>query len=293
MSNQPRHHHYVPRFYLSNFTDNGTSDGSLHVLDTEKRKTWSCKPKAVAHQRDFYRIENGPDGDPMFVEKALGKLEGQWSIALRDTLAEGTFGNNDRFSDIMIFIAFLAVRVPGLRNIVDTFVSNVKKNHQFAEEYAKKNGWQSEGDGEEQCGDVDKTWHVKTMLTNATLLPAILADRHWCICSVAHDAPDLICSDWPVSITPPAFGLYPTGFATKGTLVTIPIHKRHALVGSFEFEQEKMEIGGDKVAFINAASRRNAVQLYSSSNDFTWLTPSGTIGNRSDLIDTIGQRKQS
>lgn len=45
MSNQPKNHHYVPKFYLSGFTFAGTDQDKLHVLDKMAQKTWVATPK--------------------------------------------------------------------------------------------------------------------------------------------------------------------------------------------------------------------------------------------------------
>jgi hypothetical protein len=47
MANQSRKHHYVPEFYLAGFTESGTDDGRLHVLDKEQLRQWPSTPKGA------------------------------------------------------------------------------------------------------------------------------------------------------------------------------------------------------------------------------------------------------
>lgn len=43
--------HYVPQFYLKNFTDN---KGFLHVYDLEKNKYFSAKPESICFEKNLY-----------------------------------------------------------------------------------------------------------------------------------------------------------------------------------------------------------------------------------------------
>ena len=52
----PRRHHYVLVTYLSGFVG---GDGQLDVLDRTASKSWRQRPEAIAHQRDFYRLDRG------------------------------------------------------------------------------------------------------------------------------------------------------------------------------------------------------------------------------------------
>jgi hypothetical protein len=71
-----RKHHFIPVFYLAGFTQSGDENDALWVLDQAQGKQWQSKPRAIAFQRDFYRVEgSGVEADA--VEKAFGELEGK------------------------------------------------------------------------------------------------------------------------------------------------------------------------------------------------------------------------
>src|SRR5829696_3321193 len=53
---EPRQHHILPAFYLAGFTDTGGKDGTLHVFDYARKRSYTSKPEKVARERDFYRI---------------------------------------------------------------------------------------------------------------------------------------------------------------------------------------------------------------------------------------------
>jgi hypothetical protein len=127
MANQPRHHHYVPQFYLAGFTAIGTSKGTLHVFDREQQKSWPSTPRATAHARDYHAVDLGSGQDPMFVEKTMAVCEGKWATVLRAVVESGILPQDDSLGDLLAFVAFLAVRVPRIRNQVAEFIDRASK----------------------------------------------------------------------------------------------------------------------------------------------------------------------
>jgi hypothetical protein len=70
-------------FYLAGFTDTGTKDGTLHVFDYARKRTYASKPEKVARERDFYRIYK-PGLDEYAIEKDVwARLEGAVAPVLR------------------------------------------------------------------------------------------------------------------------------------------------------------------------------------------------------------------
>jgi len=76
MDNRPKNHHYVPSFYLAQFTMSATDDGELFILDKRQRRKWVNTPAKTARSNNFYRLETD-SGDPMGMEKALAFVEGR------------------------------------------------------------------------------------------------------------------------------------------------------------------------------------------------------------------------
>jgi len=289
MSNQPRKHHFVPQFYLSGFTDDGTVEGSLSVLDTDRLKVWKGKPKDVAHQRDFHEIDGGPNGDPMIVEKLLGEFEGKWSSVLRDVIERQHVPDDDRFGDLMMFVAFMAVRVPRIRNIITSFLDEVRRKEEFARNWLQQQGQQVEPAPENEADEFDQTWHVQQMVQMAVTLAPILSLRTWNLWIVKSGAPDLFCSDSPVALTwaTAVTGPYPPGFGLRNTVVSVPLHKRLAMVGMFDVDVGRRLLEVSEVAQLNSATGMQAGQIYSPTPDFAWLMKNGSVGSRGDLLDAL------
>jgi hypothetical protein len=127
---EPKLHHYVPRFYLSRFTD---TSGYLWIWDRDKDRIFRTKPSRVAAEKDFYRIaelaESG--GDPLLMEKQFSHLEGevaqitnQWLDWLRDMKPHEKMEVPDINRDLVsLYIALQFFRTADARSILAAFVA--------------------------------------------------------------------------------------------------------------------------------------------------------------------------
>jgi hypothetical protein len=73
-----RRHHYVPRFHLERFAD----DGAIFIFDRETGETRKSGTKAIAVKKDLYRIDV-LDMQIDVPEIALSEIEGAASEVLR------------------------------------------------------------------------------------------------------------------------------------------------------------------------------------------------------------------
>ncbi len=70
---------------------------------------------------------------------------------------------------------------------------------------------------------------------------------------------------------------------TPGSVVSLPISKRLAIVSTFEASPLNRSIGGDEVARLNSGTGSRAAQIYSSGQDFVWFTGDSRVGNWEDF----------
>jgi len=208
---------------------------------------------------------------------------------LRDVIAKGRLPDDDRFGDLMMFLAFMAVRVPRIRNKVSTFIDEVKRKEEFAKKWLEDQGEAVHLGNEDVADDIDQTWQVQQMVLMAANLAPILSLRSWQLRIADSAAPDFICSDSPVSLnwTTSTSGPYPPGFGLKNTVVRIPLHKRMAMVGLFDAEATQQMAGRNEVAQINSATGMHASQLYCPAPDIVWWMKNNSIGNRADLLNAL------
>ena len=69
----PKQHHFVPKWYLQGFTD--PNSGFLHIYDRKTRKYRTQKPDKVMRINKYYKQEWAQEGiDPNILER----LAGEW-----------------------------------------------------------------------------------------------------------------------------------------------------------------------------------------------------------------------
>ena len=113
-----RNHHFVPQGYLAGFTDDGTRDGRLFVSDLVSRSIFQTKPRKVAAERDFNRIDaNGQDPDAL--ERALGEFEGRAASVIRGIRESGQLPTDEELSYVINLMALLVVRNPKSRRAMN------------------------------------------------------------------------------------------------------------------------------------------------------------------------------
>ncbi len=310
MGDQPRKHHFVPEFYLAGFTIADTRDAVLYVLDKDQLRQWPSTPRQTAHKRDFHAIDPRNGSDPMVVEKALSQLEGKWASTLRSVVQNQKLPADDSFGDLMVFVAFMAVRVLRIRDILSGFIDRVSKSmfqlrlatdegraglRRTLEDLGRKLSDQEFDElvqfarsGEYEV-NFEQTWHVQEMVRMAIVLAPLLSLRKWCIWVVEDGAPDLICSDSPVAPTwaVPMPGPFPPAFGTLNTVVSVPLNRRIALVSMIEEQLPELRLDQTGVAVVNSMTAMYANQLYSSTPDFVWRTKDHENGNAADLLKAL------
>ena len=157
----------------------------------------------------------------MAVEKALSRCEGKWSAALRSVIRDESLPSGDALADLLAFVAFMAVRVPRIRSAISDFIDRTSKAElraTFSSREGREHFRRVLADQGEELDDADlaglaefvesdayevsfdRTWDVQTMIGLAIRLLLVLG-RRWSLWVAAEDAPDLFCSDGPVSLT--------------------------------------------------------------------------------------------
>lgn len=251
-----RNHHYVPQGYLAGFTDTGTRDGKLYAFDLSTGSTFRTRPRNVAAERDFNRIEiDGHDSD--FLEKSLGELEDKAALAIRKMAQEGKFSGDDDFSYVINLLCLLVVRNPRARQslasakrqsakIIGEMLVSDKKVWEQHNRKAREAGYVSGPevsfermkefvDGGRYTIEVSTHALIRTELSVFDNILRCLGARVWSLLNAAPDAPDFITCDHPVTLVfkdPKAEG--PIGVGLHQTEIVFPISARQALLGVYE-----------------------------------------------------------
>ena len=310
-----RRQHFIPEFFLAGFTESGARECLLHVLDQETGRQWRVRPGEIAHQRDFYRIEVA-DVDPNLFEKTFGAFEGQVAEVVRNLVVSQQPPDGDAFSNLMFFIALMAVRIPRRRAHMSRHVDEIAKAV-MRMTVATPERWEAtrrrmRADGvagpaemsyeeakalfesDDFSVDYPRTWHVGVLHDSAKTIFPYLADRQWTYFVADDEAGDFICSDYPVGLvwsSGETSGFFPPGFAVSETEVSMPLTRRWAMLGRFEREGGVYRATRTTVAAINSRTGMSAQQLYSAKADFVLTKRGGDIGTTADLLAWIAQRK--
>jgi hypothetical protein len=111
---EARKHHYVPRSYLAAWTDTGTKDGQLLVLDKQTGKDWPVRPINAANEKDLYLIDvSEAEGvAPNEIENTFATIEGAAVPVLKRLLAGEDMPGGGDLENVLAFVTVLALRVP-------------------------------------------------------------------------------------------------------------------------------------------------------------------------------------
>jgi hypothetical protein len=108
---RPKSHHFVPRSYLSRFTD---PDGFLHVYELSSKSFRRQRPTQVMKINAYYRQEWAPAGtDPDLFEKGLGEwLEGEAKQNIDKLILTPSTLTDQELAEFLVYLEVQRVRVP-------------------------------------------------------------------------------------------------------------------------------------------------------------------------------------
>jgi len=308
-------HHFNPQFYLAGFTVSGSKDECLWALDKKEFKQWKDKPKNLAFQTDFYRIE-APGVNPDEMEKALGKFENKIAPIVNKIIDLEALPVDKDFTMLIIWIALMVFRTPRFRRVYEKPLENIGKlvlkmmtatpeiwNN--IQESMKKNGYTSKKKASyedvkrfvesdyytiEITKEFSREFHTQLLIKFVEEIMPSLISREWSIAFVRDKSNEFICSDNPVLLrwTKPMPKFDNPGFERENTEVIMPLNKNIALLGRFEGKSQRLWVSRKQVATINRLLAIHAQRfIYSSRKNFLWLNKDGNIGNIIDLKEEL------
>lgn len=278
-----RRHHFISEGYLAGFTNTGTSKGVLCAYDHLTQTFFKPKPKHVAFDIDYNRIDS-PNYPPDALETRLGQFESHAIRELRKIITTGKLTSPEEFGWVCNLIALFAVKTPAIRSGSDAAQKQiVRKIMQLV--VSSKGMYESQISAARAGGflrpELDVPYESakefvtrgeyeisipveRHIITEHSVFDRILphlSQRHWSVMTAKGDAPDIITCDRPA---PPQLG---------AERVVFPISSRRALLGTKEAEApEEFEIDTHKVAHLNSKMLSQSMkQIYSRSSEITLL----------------------
>lgn len=116
--NQPRRHHFVPRFYLEGFC--AVNAQGLAVYDRVRNAYRAQRPLEVAHRRDYYAYEDELGNRFFDIEVVLGEMEAVASRSIRRVDNSDELTDNDRMV-LATYVAFQYTRTPAYAGWLEAF----------------------------------------------------------------------------------------------------------------------------------------------------------------------------
>ncbi len=312
--NMAKNQHWVPQCYLKGFTKGRSKKSQLHVVDFETGRQFQTKPRNVASQRDFNRVDL--EGvDPDFVETSLGAFETSLGKALDRICKSGGIVDAEDHNLILNFIALLAVRNPGMREnvrraeeqlmkrIMDLTLATKERYETSFAKAALAGALSSEDilpyeqmrdfvDRGEYTLSLSTTRHVQRELRSIDTILPLLGQRKWLIARALPDTGGFITSDHPVILQwadRSMRGLDGPGFALRGTELLFAISHDLAMIGSFEGPDGMVDADERQVALLNGAIvGHRQRQIYASDDRFRYLMRDGELRRGADTLRHLG-----
>ena len=235
-------HHYVPRFYLKNFSENKRSICVFNIKNEKFIENGSLKSQCYIDY--FYGEENT-------FEKALSKIEGEMANIFRNIIEQELVPPhfNNEYLSIIYFILIQQARtkyaVDSINEMFDKFFKHVYKNQE--EDLEKVNI------KVEECGQ----FSIKQNLSHYP----ILLDLEYKLLKNKTEI-EFITSDNPL-ILYNKFLNYRTycsniGLATKGLQIFFPISPKYMLVF---FDTNVYKVGSNKDICVDLTVNKDIYEL--------------------------------
>lgn len=305
MSSATPKDHYVPQFYLDDFSIEGPDNKDPHIYQYMKDKIVPARIKDVASEKHFYTFKNKETGEPnREIDDFFTKIESNASSPLKKIIKGETLDLTDQeFEHLSIFFAVLAVRTPGFIKAQESFAGEAIKEFYALDSMNKEKlkkrydevgiAFTDQELDEQQKFILEKNYTVSFndsrayFLGNGLKVACELAEwyyqrKHWHL--IISDSPTVfVTSDNPISIYRPIYvpPVQNAGYG-NGTLL-IPISPKYALLlRDLPLKQKIIKLSSQKIININ----KNTMQ-FSDNYIFSNLESKKIF----DLYKSVGNKK--
>lgn len=248
----PKRQHYLPRFYLENFS----ADGLVAVYDRDVDQVRLQQPLNTAVIGHFYTLKDAEGRKRFELEQVLAEYEDK-SKPVIDKLGAGESISADERTDLAIFVAFAAMRTPDMVESLKLFNTNsitrVMKDSfsdvgVVSERLRSDPEWSARSEDEVRreaslmvemaqnnklVVSTEHRWAVGLAIEMAFQVAPILAGRDWVIMHRRNERKSFVTTDAPVMLTTTsrrATQIWGTGFGSADALIFFPLQESCALV---------------------------------------------------------------
>lgn len=260
-----KHHHVVPRSYLSRFADAG---GALAMLDTTTGKWILTHASNAAVRNGFYTVDLIEEGPSDEVEKVLGRIESAMISAL-SRIDDGIWPPSEADRRALAdFIGLQSVRGVDFRNAIQgTYDSVAQKlgdlatvtgaglRKQFVEEHgrlptdAEFEALKRARGKVEVRADVPRNYHVVEMLKAAGEQALVVYAKQAHLLNAPSGSP-FLTSDIPLVLSSETDGPFGAISLRMADEACLPIDRHHCLL--FNHPADERERGPERTLDITS-----------------------------------------
>jgi len=287
MNNPKKKHHYIPVFYLNGFTN---LNGCLWVYDKGGKGPFESSPEGIAYENHYFSFMT-PEGekDSETIENFMMQLEGESSKVVQKILAGEALTEDERIT-FAVFVASMAVRVPNLRNNIQSSTAEMIKRltaftaahktgfasmvEQFERETGQKIDLPVEelrqwaADPENYTVEVDQQYAVGMALSLMDRFVPIFFDMKWAFLKASGDF-NFMTGDNPLYYADPTHdprSPYGVGLFNRKIQVTLPLSKDVCAFGTWEGDEGYIDVGSQQVKSANRRAVIASVRFVFSDN---------------------------
>jgi len=264
----PRKHHYVPVFYLKQWTG---PDGRLCEYKRVAGRTLTRRtfPAGTGYQKDLYRLEGVPDALAQAVEsKFMHMVDTEANYALDKIVSGDTSPWDARMRSAWArFILSLRFRNPEAVRIIKRQMEDIWKAgvENFQANYDKRRRPTDPATFDEYMARTDVVARsqkaalrlLQEIIDSERVGPSIF-EMHWSRVSLAASSLPLLTSDRPLDI--------PYGLATQEAYIAMPVGPRMLFVAGRDATWAKRLAAADPTKVV----RRVNLAVVSSARKFVW-----------------------
>lgn len=276
-----RAQHYVPRFYLSGFTN---PKGKLSCYDKAGDKVYTTSPAEAAQETDFYEIKPGTTKETVpvnMVENRLAIIERHYAPLIGKLIKAADTGKMtiDQLEEIAPFVAVQWLRTKAVRDMTHYMIERAYQT--LCDDLIKLN---FPGKNAKVRATYPKeamaAFHAEQMFDGKTIMEiAIRLVQHIWVIGINRTNHLFYTSDHPVCRRANCEfdGRPGTGFRDPGVEVVFPLDSHHVLLimerNHFRawrpYDAKTRDLTEAQVADYNRLQVRNSGQrLYCAEDDF-------------------------
>ncbi len=247
----PKRQHFLPRFYLEGFTNNG----KLAVYDRETNRVRVQQPINTGVIGHFYTLEDAEGRKRYELEQMLSEYEANASPTVCKLSAKQEISPDER-AYLSIFVALAAFRTPDIVDSLKLMNSDLigeMTRRMFSDKEQVKDGLRvkpyapsSEEELEQEAIEMiefaqggqytittEHSWAVGMAIQTGLKIAPILAGRNWDVIHSNTDKTSFVTTDAPVvlsTVIPRKNSFWGLGFGNTDALVVFPLTQTCALL---------------------------------------------------------------